>query len=199
MIAAAERSLTGAAVRASRCRRLDQRDRSSADRRCRRDRGSDSSRVGPLPAETTHRASPTCHARVQRARTYVAHRWGSQRARNVPEDGVLMPARDDRPPNQSPAARSGAVRDAVPDGRRGGPADAGLAHDGVPAGAFGRTAGGARSGGRSGCRSGPCTTICGTPSTTSADARDRPRLVRHRSGSVARPDRRIPRPGRDTR
>src|SRR4029077_13725494 len=27
--------------------------------------------------------------------------WGSQAARNVPEDGALMPARDDRPPGGS--------------------------------------------------------------------------------------------------
>jgi excisionase family DNA binding protein len=56
---------------------------------------------GPLPAETWHRIIPSCNARVQQARAYGVRRRGSLAARNVPEDGALMPARDDRPPGET--------------------------------------------------------------------------------------------------
>src|SRR6476469_1923444 len=54
----------------------------------------------PLPAQTRHRIIPTVNARVQQARTYGVRRRGSLAARNVPKDGALMPARDDRPPRE---------------------------------------------------------------------------------------------------
>src|SRR6478609_3456930 len=55
---------------------------------------------GMATGNTRHRLNPTCNARVQQARTYGVRRRGSLAARNVPEDGALMPARDDRPPRE---------------------------------------------------------------------------------------------------